>query len=232
VTSHAILMSPLFYTQSIYGSLSVDLRDLVKALLQFETLTARQWLADAARSGFIWSDVPSPDGLDEMESAVAAGVAELLAARAGQPPPPWAAAIPPAPKTLFLVRSAATMPRLRAACEQDGPEPLRRRGLLARLDDGPRGHRLRPPPPGRSGGGPLPSRPRTAAVAAISHAPRREAAGRRSRDCRHSRPVATPAWIEEFRKAHKLVLIYFSLQPVDRTAGRGTCGSSCRTANG
>jgi hypothetical protein len=116
---------------TIYGSLSVDLRDLVKALLQFETLTARQWLADAARSGFIWSDVPSPDGLDDTERAVAAGVAELLAARAGQPPPPWAAAIPPAPKTLFLVRSAATMPRLRTACEREGPEPLRRRRLLA-----------------------------------------------------------------------------------------------------
>ena len=109
----------------------MDLRDLVRALLEFETLTARQWLADAARSGFIWSDVPSPEGLDATERAVAAGVAELLAARAGQAPPSWAAAIPPAPKTLFLVRSAATMPRLRAACEQEGPEPLRRRRLLA-----------------------------------------------------------------------------------------------------
>ena len=116
---------------TIYGSLSVDLRDLVKALLRFEALTARQWLADAARSGFVWTSVPSPDGLDETERAVAAGVAELLAARAGQPPPSWAADIPPAPKTLFLVRSAATMPHLRTACEREGPEPLRRRGLLA-----------------------------------------------------------------------------------------------------
>lgn len=39
--------------------------------------------------------------------------------------------VPAAPRTLFLVRSAATMPRLRTACEQEGPEPLRRRGLLA-----------------------------------------------------------------------------------------------------
>jgi len=109
----------------------MDLRDLVKALLQFEALTARQWLADAARAGFIWPDVPFPDGLDDTERAVAAGVAELLAARTGQSPPPWAATIPPAPKPLFLVRSAATMPRLRAACEREGPEPLRRRGLLA-----------------------------------------------------------------------------------------------------
>jgi hypothetical protein len=112
----------------------VELRDLVGALLRFDALTARQWLADAARSGLVWSEVPAPLNLDETECAVAAGVAELLAARAGQPPPAWTAAVPPAPRRLFLVRAAATMPRLRAACEREGPEPLRRRGLLAPPD--------------------------------------------------------------------------------------------------
>lgn len=112
----------------------MDLRDLVQALLRFDALTARQWLADATKSGVVWSKVAHPFGLDETESALAAGVVELLASRAGQPPPSWAAAIPAAPRTLFLVRAAATMPRLRAACEQEGPEPLRRRGLLAPPD--------------------------------------------------------------------------------------------------
>jgi hypothetical protein len=112
----------------------MDLRDLVQALLRFDALTARQWLADAARSGLVWSKVPRPSGLDETESALAAGVVELLAGRAGQAPPNWTAAMPAAPRSLFLVRSAATMPRLRAACEQEGPEPLRRRGLLAPPD--------------------------------------------------------------------------------------------------
>jgi hypothetical protein len=112
----------------------VDLKDLVRALLRFDALTARQWLADAARSDLVWFEVPAPADLDETERALAAGVAELLASRAGQPAPPWAAAIPAAPRRLFLVRSAATMPRLRAACELDGPEPLRRRGLLAPPD--------------------------------------------------------------------------------------------------
>ncbi|HVT17784.1 MAG TPA: hypothetical protein VHQ90_16600 [Thermoanaerobaculia bacterium] len=107
---------------------------MVRALLRFDALTARQWLADAARDGLVWSEVPAPADLDDTERAVAAGVAELLAARAGQPAPGWAAAIPPAPRSLFLVRAAATMPRLRAACERDGPEPLRRRGLLAPPD--------------------------------------------------------------------------------------------------
>lgn len=112
----------------------MDLRDLVQALLRFDALTARQWLADAVRSGLVWSDLPAPVGLDPTGRALAAGVAELLASRAGQSPPGWAAAVPPAPQSLFLVRAAATMPRLRAVCEREGPEPLRRRGLLAPPD--------------------------------------------------------------------------------------------------
>ena len=112
----------------------MDLNDLVRALLRFDTLSARQWLGDAARAGLVWSEVPAPLDLDPTESALAAGVVELMAARAGQPPPAWAPDMPPAPKPLFLVRSAATMPRLRAACEREGPEPLRRRGLLAPPD--------------------------------------------------------------------------------------------------
>jgi hypothetical protein len=112
----------------------LDLRDLVRALLRFDTLTARQWDADAAGSSLVWSEIPCPSGLDATERALAAGLAELMASRAGQPPPAWTSAVPPAPRALFLVRAAATMPRLRAACETEGPEPLRRRGLFAPPD--------------------------------------------------------------------------------------------------
>ncbi|HKH48478.1 MAG TPA: hypothetical protein VKM72_27770 [Thermoanaerobaculia bacterium] len=109
----------------------MDLKDLVRALLRFDALSARQWLADAQRSGFVWTEVPAPEGLDATELATAAGVAELLAERTGQRPPSWAAGVPSAPEKLFLVRAATSMPRLRSLCEQEGPEPLRRRGLLA-----------------------------------------------------------------------------------------------------
>ncbi len=112
----------------------MDLKDLVRALLRFDALAARQWAADALRSGLVWSELPDPAGLDPTERALAAGIAELLASRAGQSPPAWTAAIPPAPHILYLVRAAATMPRLRALCEHEGPEPLRRRGLLAPPD--------------------------------------------------------------------------------------------------
>lgn len=109
----------------------MDLRDLVRAVLRYDTLAARQWLADAERAGFVWADVPAPQGLDATASALAAGITELMSSRSGQAPPAWTSRVPAAPQRVFLVRAAASMPRLRDACEREGPEPLRRRGLLA-----------------------------------------------------------------------------------------------------
>lgn len=109
----------------------MDLRDLVLALLRCDALTARQWVADAARGGFDWTNVPEPTGLDAVGLAVAAGTAELMAGRLGQAPPGWAAAVPAAPEHHFLVQAAEFLPRLRRMCEEEGPEPLRRRRLLA-----------------------------------------------------------------------------------------------------
>lgn len=109
----------------------MDLRDLVQALLAYDALAARQWVADAERSGFDWSQVRMPENLDAISSALAAGLTETLAGRAGQSAPAWAASVPASPERIFLVRSAAVMPRLRALCEREGPEPLRRRGLFA-----------------------------------------------------------------------------------------------------
>jgi len=109
----------------------VELSHLVRALVAGDILTARQWVADANRAGFGWPGVPKPGNLGPGELAVAAGVAELLAARAGQSPPVWTAGIPAAPECILLVRAASFLPRLRRLCEEEGPEPLRRRGILA-----------------------------------------------------------------------------------------------------
>src|SRR5450432_4057112 len=115
----------------ICGRPAMELRELVDALLSYETLVARQWVADAFRSGLRWDAIPEPAGFDATQLAVAAGVVELLAARAGQAAPPWTFNIPAAPTPIFLVRSAHTMPRLRRDCQENGPEPLRRRGVWA-----------------------------------------------------------------------------------------------------
>jgi hypothetical protein len=66
--------------------------------------------------------------------AIAAGIAELLAERNAQEPPPWTRPIPAAAEPVFLVKAAQRMPRLRRLCEEEGPEPLRRRRLLAPPD--------------------------------------------------------------------------------------------------
>lgn len=109
----------------------MELHDLVRALLQRDALTARQWVADAARESITWAEMPRPVGWTPLELAVAAGVVELLASRAGQRPPSWTAAIDEAPNPVYLVRAAETMPRLRNSCEIEGPESLRRRRVYA-----------------------------------------------------------------------------------------------------
>ncbi|MFO0760540.1 MAG: hypothetical protein U0359_28930 [Byssovorax sp.] len=109
----------------------MELPDLVRALLSFDALTARQWVLDSLREGLIWASVPAPTDLDPVGLGVAAGVAELLAERAGQPPPSWASMVGAAPMPVFLVKAARTMPRLRVLCEQEGPAPLRRRRIWA-----------------------------------------------------------------------------------------------------
>ena len=109
----------------------MDLRDLVDALVSRDALRARQWVADASRAEFDWARVAAPRGLDQLGLAVAAAVVEMMAARQGTPSAPWTAAVPAAPHRVFLVQAAESLPRLRRLCEEEGPEPLRRRGLLA-----------------------------------------------------------------------------------------------------
>jgi hypothetical protein len=112
----------------------VDLRELVDALVSRDALRARQWVADSARARFDWAHVPQPGGLDPLALAVAAAVVELMAGRQGKSPARWTSAVPAAPRRMYLVRAAESLPRLRRLCDEEGPEPLRRRGLLAPPD--------------------------------------------------------------------------------------------------
>lgn len=112
----------------------MELRDLVEALLARDALRARQWAADAAREGVIWTDIPRPTGWSALEMAVAAGIVELFASRSNQASPSWTATIGCAANPLYLVRAAETMPRLRRSCETEGPEPLRARRIYAPPD--------------------------------------------------------------------------------------------------
>ncbi len=112
----------------------MDLRELVRAVLAYESLAAREWVAEAASSGLRWTEILRPAGLDATELAVAAGLVEMLSQRAGVPVPAWVHAVPRSPREVFLVRAADTMPRLRRMCREQGPEPLRSRGIFAPPD--------------------------------------------------------------------------------------------------
>ncbi len=109
----------------------MNIRDLVRALLAFDALAARDWVAEATRARLRWAELPLPAGLSQDELALAAGVVELLAARARQTPPAWTGSVGASSRAIYLVRAALSMPRLKALCESEGPESLRRRGFFA-----------------------------------------------------------------------------------------------------
>jgi hypothetical protein len=113
----------------------MELRDLVRAILSGNLLAARQWVADAQRAHLQWDTCALPGGLDERELSVAAGLVELLAARAGERAPAWTATIGAAQtEPLFLDPGLAQMPRTLERTKRDAPEVLRRRNLFASPD--------------------------------------------------------------------------------------------------
>jgi hypothetical protein len=80
------------------------------------------------------ASVPKPLTDNLRVLAVAAGLIELFALRAGQPAPEWTRAVGAIPTPFFLRSSAAKWPRLRQLCLDESPEPLRKRNLYATAD--------------------------------------------------------------------------------------------------
>jgi len=109
----------------------MQIRTLIDALMRFDTLRARQWVADAMRMPISWAEVARPTGMDAEQLAIAAGIVELLAKRSGQESPCWTVDVGESPRRIYLVRAAESMPRLRQLCEKEGPEPLRKRQIMA-----------------------------------------------------------------------------------------------------
>jgi hypothetical protein len=111
--------------------LLMDIRDLVSALLTGDLLAARQWVADSQRAKLRWESVAAPIDCADRELAVAAAVTEMLALRAGATPPEWTRQVGPLPEPLVLDPGLETMPRSFARARSSGPEPLRRRNMIA-----------------------------------------------------------------------------------------------------
>lgn len=107
------------------------IEQLADAALRRENLQLRALAQELLHKSPCVTGWPRPATDDPRMLAAAASIAELLASRLQQSPPPWAREVEALQEPIFLLNYAATMPRLRALCLQESPEPLRKRGFYA-----------------------------------------------------------------------------------------------------
>ena len=112
----------------------MDIHDLVHAIVAGDLLNARQWVADAQRAHVVWERLQQPVGMTTRELTIAAALIELLASRAGVAPPAWTRTIGGEQELIVLDPGLESMPRSLARAKAEGPEPLRKRNLLALPD--------------------------------------------------------------------------------------------------
>ncbi|MCI0690498.1 hypothetical protein L0337_00660 [candidate division KSB1 bacterium] len=107
------------------------IEQIAEAALQGDGLMTRSLVQDFFRSHPRIAEVSKPATEDKRLLAAAASLLELFALRLKQEAPSWTRSIGPLTEPIFLLKSAASMPRLRALCEAESPEPLRKRGFYA-----------------------------------------------------------------------------------------------------
>lgn len=112
----------------------MDVRELVRSILDGDLLSARQWVSDARREPLAWNTIAMPTGVSSKELTVAAAILELLADRSGDEPPSWTSTVGATQEPLILDPGLETMPRSYARAKDDAPGPLRRRNLVALPD--------------------------------------------------------------------------------------------------
>lgn len=109
----------------------VRIEQLAEAAIDHDALRLRSLTQDFLRERPNLKEYPKPTAVSFEILAAAASLIELLAERSNQEPPSWTKEVGALPQPVHLVKSAATMKHLRALCEQQSPEPLRKRGFYA-----------------------------------------------------------------------------------------------------
>ena len=108
----------------------VRLEELAAAALSGDALGLRALAAQFLAEATDFEREPPPSSRDPKIRAVSAALIELFAERAGTTAPNWSGKIGSAGSPLFLIASAAKMPRLRELCERESPRPFRSRGIF------------------------------------------------------------------------------------------------------
>jgi hypothetical protein len=109
----------------------IPLTEVVQAAKRGDDLVVRQWVADCRREGVNWSALKMPSNIVSDDLAVAAALVEIMAASALQSPPAWTSSVGAASEDVYLVPSAREMRHTREMCQVQGPEPMRKRRILA-----------------------------------------------------------------------------------------------------
>jgi hypothetical protein len=104
---------------------------IAEAALHGDGLLVRSLVQDLFRSHPRLAEVPKPSTTDPRLLAAAASLMELFALRLKQEAPSWTSSVAPLAEPVFLLKSVGSMPRLRAFCEAESPEPLRKRRFYA-----------------------------------------------------------------------------------------------------
>ena len=108
-----------------------SIEQLAETALRGDALDLRALVQDYLRENRDLFRASPPQSDDPTILAVAASLVELLAQHHRHQPPAWTRLIASAPRPVYLVKAAHTMRRLRQLCEDESPEPLRRRNLFA-----------------------------------------------------------------------------------------------------
>jgi hypothetical protein len=107
------------------------IEQIAAAALAGDALLVRSLAQDFLQEHPDLSNVKQPATNDIQLLAATAALLELFALRTGQEAPAWTKQIGPTPEPVYLVKSAASMKRLRALCEAESPAPLRKRQFFA-----------------------------------------------------------------------------------------------------
>ena len=109
----------------------LDFHEIIKAAVSRNNLWLRGAVQEFIRLRPRLCDIAKPETKNDLELVVAAGIMELLALRLNQSAPSWTGEVGGLSEPFFLVAVAEQMPYTRRLCEEESPEPLRKRNLLA-----------------------------------------------------------------------------------------------------
>lgn len=104
---------------------------IAQAALERDSLQLRSLVQDFAHANLEISSIPKPVTTNQKLLVMTAAIVELFAERTKQSAPSWTKEIGSLAEPFFLVESALRMKRLKTLCENESPEPLRKRLLYA-----------------------------------------------------------------------------------------------------